>query len=723
MAEDIRLFLDRFQKVKQTGSNQYICRCPAHADKTASLSIRDDTMHSGKILLKCHAGCNTKDILTEIGCTMKDIMPEREEEKKPLQRWQINLTAEYRYTDEKGNYLYSKLRYESPEIEGKIIRYGRIVDGNYTSGKGGAEGSLYNLRKMQTAISAGKTIYYTEGEKDVESLREIGLVAVTAGGTGDWKKAFARHFIGTHDVVILADNDKPGAELAEKVARDLRDIVYCVRIVTPSNDRHGDVTDYLEDGGDKDKLLKLVKEADEIKASWIIKDKDKINPSLLADAVHKYNDIIVAHNPGTKSDQILWYRNGVYKACSDTEVEAEINKYLPSKISNPATLRNTRQMLLVKSKFIDYDLINADEHYINVRNGLLTVPELRLVPHTPSYYSTTQLACEYDPRAKAPVWEDFKRTYCKDEDGNFDEEMYRLDKMKAGLILSNIYGYRLKGAFVQYSAEGNTGKSVDCEILTQMLGVNNTANVSFQEMSNDRWANGRCWGKRLVVVGDQGRESIKDSSTFKQLTGGDSISAELKGLQHFMYRFRGVILVSCNHLPVFEDDKGDHMSKRLKFIHSRNVIEEENQDVYLRDKLQGELSGILNWALEGLRDYISNGYSLCTCKSSEALLDEYRGIHDTLYAFMREEYVKTKQSNDYVDKVAFEKDYLAYCKDTYGLENINKRAIKNRMAAHGVPLVKRGGYWVYKGIKPRIETSEEAVAGTPFEQLGIDLPY
>ena len=77
--------------------------------------------------------------------------------------------------------------------------------------------------------------------------------------------------------------------------------------------------------------------------------------------------------------------------------------------------------------------------------------------------------------------------------------MLRLDRMKAGIIISNIFGYRLKGAFVQYSTEGNTGKSVDCEILTHLLGQENTANVSFQDMSNDRWATGRVWGKRLVV--------------------------------------------------------------------------------------------------------------------------------------------------------------------------------------------------------------------------------
>ena len=379
-------------------------------------------------------------------------------------------------------------------------------------------------------------------------------------------------------------------------------------------------------------------------------------------------------------------------------------------------------MITVRAKPVEYNKIDADERYINVKNGLITIPEFKLIPHTPQLLSTIQLSCEYDPHAKAPTWEAFKHTYCKDEDGVFDEEMYRLDRMKAGIILSNLYGYRLKGAFIQYSVEGNTGKSVDCELLTYLIGQENTANVSFQDMGNDRWATGRCWGKRLVVVGDQGKESIKDSATFKQLTGGDSISAELKGLQHFTYRFRGVILVSCNHLPVFEDDKGDHMSERLNFIHSRNVIEEQDRDIYLRDKLENEASGILNWALEGLKDFVHNGNRLCTCKSSRALMDEYRKKYDTFYSFVSTCCEVTKNKSDYTKKAEFEDEYERYCYDN-NLTAISKRNIKDRAASQGITLKNLHGILVYRGIRFRSDPPQEQIAGTGFTPVQEQIPF
>ena len=84
MAENIHTFLNSFKKVKQTGPNQYICCCPAHYDDKASLSIAYNPSED-RIALHCHAGCDTADILTEVGKTWADVGPTKpEEEKKPL---------------------------------------------------------------------------------------------------------------------------------------------------------------------------------------------------------------------------------------------------------------------------------------------------------------------------------------------------------------------------------------------------------------------------------------------------------------------------------------------------------------------------------------------------------------------------------------------------------------------------------------------------------------
>lgn len=720
MAENINTFLQSFNKVKKTGTNQYICQCPSHYDKKASLSVAYNPIDD-KIALHCHAGCETADILAEIGKTWSDILPTKEEEKKPLQKWQINLKAEYRYTDAEGNYLYSKLRYEGDGIEGKEIRYGRIIDGKFTTGKGGLNGELYNVTAIRKAIDENRTVFYVEGEKDVETMKGLGLIAVTAGGTSDWKADFAKYFIGVHDVVIIADKDTPGADLADKVKRDLRGIVFKQRVITPSSFHHGDVTDYIQqERGSRESLLDMVSDASPIYAYWV-GDKCKVNVGLLADAILDQNHIKVVNNPGKSADQLLWYTNGVYRIKSVREAEALVKRYIPSAYCNPNTLRNTVELLMVSADRISYDDLDTDSHYINVRNGLIRVPEFTLTKHDPNVLSTIQLNCDYDPSAKAPTWDAFKSDFCCDSDGNIDEEMLRWDKIKAGIILSNFPMLNLKMAFIQFSEEGNTGKSVDGDVWKKMLGLDRIANVSFKDLATDRWALGRVWGKRLILIGDQGPESINNSENFKMLTGGDPVDAEMKGIQHFTYTYSGTILVSTNHMPVFNDDKGEHMAERLKFLHCRNPIPATDRDPFLRDKLSKELSGILNWAIEGLKDFIDNGYQLPKCESSEALMTRYRQKYDTIYAFVSECCVVDKKSS--IKKTELEDEYNRYCNEN-NLSAVADRNMQDRMASHGFALGVKDGYKVYKGLRLRsLLEEEEDISDTGFTPTQEQIPF
>ena len=67
--------LNRLDGVKETGQGKYLSRCPAHNDRSPSLAIKDGD--DGRALLHCFAGCETEDVLSAIGLTFSDVMPER----------------------------------------------------------------------------------------------------------------------------------------------------------------------------------------------------------------------------------------------------------------------------------------------------------------------------------------------------------------------------------------------------------------------------------------------------------------------------------------------------------------------------------------------------------------------------------------------------------------------------------------------------------------------
>jgi DNA primase len=67
--------LSRLEKVRTRSSEQWSARCPAHEDKSPSLSIR--YISDGRILLRCFAGCATENVLGAIGLTFEDLYPEK----------------------------------------------------------------------------------------------------------------------------------------------------------------------------------------------------------------------------------------------------------------------------------------------------------------------------------------------------------------------------------------------------------------------------------------------------------------------------------------------------------------------------------------------------------------------------------------------------------------------------------------------------------------------
>lgn len=258
---ELREFLSHFEVVRRNHDDSFQVRCPGpshlHGDRNPSLTI---TEADGKILLYCHAGCDPEEILEAVGLTMQDLIikPSAQEDFSNIPQWQRNLEACYDYYDDDGEYAYSKLRYT-----GKKILYGFVENGKCDYRGAGKERFLYNLKDLKEAIAEGTPVYIVEGEKDVDTMRRLGLVATTAGSAGDWKKKFAKYFKGAW-VTVLPDNDAQGQKMADRVEKDIKDLCNCYRVITVSEEEKGDVTDYLQAGHSKEDLLALIE-----KEPWI----------------------------------------------------------------------------------------------------------------------------------------------------------------------------------------------------------------------------------------------------------------------------------------------------------------------------------------------------------------------------------------------------------------------------------------------------------------------
>jgi AAA domain len=104
-----------------------------------------------------------------------------------------------------------------------------------------------------------KPLYWPEGEKDVETVTGKGALAFTFGGVGDGLPAGCEEYMRGRHVVILADNDAPGREHAEKKANLAASVAASVKVVHFTELKHkGDVSDFFQDGGSIEALEQIV---------------------------------------------------------------------------------------------------------------------------------------------------------------------------------------------------------------------------------------------------------------------------------------------------------------------------------------------------------------------------------------------------------------------------------------------------------------------------------
>lgn len=247
IAEDIAKGLGRFSR----SAGGFVAQCPAHSDRNPSLSLSETK--EGKILVKCHAGCSNDAVVGAL--KSKGLWPEPPaREEKPKAKRRIVSTYDYCAPDT-GEVIMQVVRYEP-----KDFRQRR------PNGQGGWDWSvpaskriLFNLPAVK---ASDKLVCIVEGEKDVEALASIGVVATcNPGGAGKWQDNYSASLAG-RDVCILPDNDEPGEKHAAIVARALHGIARSIRIVRlPDLPAKGDVSDWIAAGGSRNALAGHYKSA------------------------------------------------------------------------------------------------------------------------------------------------------------------------------------------------------------------------------------------------------------------------------------------------------------------------------------------------------------------------------------------------------------------------------------------------------------------------------
>ncbi len=246
-----------------------LCKCPCHDDKTSSLSLK--ITENQKLAINCFAGCSFETVRAELD--KRGLLEKKEETAK---KSDYEIIAIYSYTDENGVELFQKYRTRTKK------GLHRRKNPNSTSKK---DEWIYNIKDTRNvlynlpAVLKSDVVYLCEGEKDADNLNRLGLCATTNNaGALSWRDSFTQSLKGKN-IIVCQDNDRAGEMRTAKLYQELIREVKSFRVFIPSGvPEHGDVTDWLDIGGDAQNI--------NILAIDYVEKKE----AALKDAQEKYKD-------------------------------------------------------------------------------------------------------------------------------------------------------------------------------------------------------------------------------------------------------------------------------------------------------------------------------------------------------------------------------------------------------------------------------------------------
>ena len=617
------------------------------------------------------------------------------------------------------------------------------------------EPTLYNLPVVIAAIKNGETIHIVEGEKDCDNLNKFGYIATTnSGGAGKWQPSLTELLKGCKDVVIIAHKDKAGRDHAEAVATELSRIDIHIKVIEmPDREdvKIKDFTDWVSAGGTKEEFDQIVANAPDIKVEVANNgvcddDIDKklvdswgepyyfnkhgeviaINESLFA-ALYNAENIII-YDPIEKAFYRYDDKTGLYSEITENIIKKEIADRI-LQISREQNLPSLERM---KKNSVLINVIgqlkgiaekrNAfvkDRLFIHLENGILIfndANEADFVNFSPIFFSRNQCPIRYDPKAKCDRFlnELLYPAVHKDDIGPIQKY--------CGLCL---LGINLIQKILILDGEPERGKTTIANIVQRLIGLVNVTELRTQHLIG-RFELFRYLKKTLLVGVDVPGNFLSQKGThiIKGLVGGDYFDAEQKcGTSSFQLQGRHCVLITSNsRLQIKLDGDIGAWRRRLLIVRFNGPIPVKKISDFSKQLIKEEGSGILNWALAGLkmlRDDMDRYGEIQLGERQYVLIDALLAESESIRHFLVDSVVMDEDSDLSFQEII--ERYAAYCLKKGWVSKpitIIPRELEALMLelfhtskAHSV---KRDGKWLRGYHRVRFK-DEEAVNGPGYE--------
>lgn len=266
----------------------------------------------------------------------------------------------------------------------------------------------------------------------------------------------------------------------------------------------------------------------------------------------------------------------------------------------------------IQTKYFDTDI-----HLLNLQNGTLDLRTLEFRKHSADDMLSKICNVSYMPGVRSKRWEQFI-----DEVMQGDKEKIDYLQRALGLCLSG--DVRYEEFYIFYGPTGRNGKSALLETIAYLLGESKGYSTTImpatlsgkhqRQASNPSNDIAILKGIRMARCSELSKDMIFNTEMLKNLTGRDTIKSRKIYSTEIEFSFQLKLFLNTNYLPKITDDILFE-SGRTNVIEFNKHFSDEEQDKNLKDDLKGKqnLTGILNWLLDGLNKVHKNGMTPPKC--------------------------------------------------------------------------------------------------------------
>ncbi len=629
--------------------NQKSAICPAHNDNENSLCLKKtDT----KTLIYCQAGCDTEKVLAKKKLKLADLYLETQSSK-----W--NIDKVYNYVDEDNNLIFQTVRFNP-----KNFRQRHKENNKWIYNLKGCRRVIYRLPE----VVRSKSVLIVEGEKDCETARSYGLTATTCPmGAGKWKSEYDQYFDNKR-IVVIPDNDSAGIESAIKVATSLRkrDGVESLKVLNLPVPEKGDLSSWMVNGGNRERLVKLISECPEWKQEKVEnldvfldgRCDDLANAEAL-DIIYKNTFKYCKAYDWLKWDGNRWETSNAKERLqgamtqtllarrlegvkNDHEPLIKFCKPLATKIRNGIFMYQS-----LESPLIEVNEFDDNPDYLNCENGILNLKTGHLEKHNPDMFFTNTIPVKFNNNTDFSNWTKILN------DITGDESITRYLQLATGYSLTG----RTKEECLFYIwGKTRCGKGTFTETIMAMLGKPLAYEVDFETFASKRGdSNAQNFDLaplkpcRFVTASESDKYSRLNTQKIKRLTGGNEVYCAYKGKDMFGYRPQYKFFLTSNYPPNADADD-DATWNRVKVIQFPFSFE-GNEDVTLKERLRTSemLQEVLKWAVDGAKELYEKwgkGERLETPEKIKIWTEQARSEYDYVQKFIDDLCVINK---DFID--------------------------------------------------------------------------